>query len=705
MTPSVSSAKHFPGIPATYKGYALRWCWQYLDRDGVTVLGIVARYAKPDGGKDVIPFFQPDGRGGWKSGQANDSRRPLYGLHTLTRGGDVYVVEGERCAAALHSLGLAAVTSCGGCEAAAKADWTPLSGVSRVVILPDHDTPGDHYADAVAGILAALPNPPECCRVDLPNLADKGDVVDWLQARVWGWDGFDLVPLQHGDGLLDEFLEVVQDYSQIVPLATAQPCDNVAATDSPVPLLPEDSPEPFPVDALGEVLGSAARVIHETVQAPLAMCCNSVLAAAALATQPHGDVYITGIGKRPISEFFLTVGESGERKSTVDRWALAAVNDYGAELRRNHLKARQEYVMAMDTYKFVRRQTLAAHKKANKDAVATALREIGPAPAPPATPVLIVSDLTLEGLRDVLDKGCAAVGVFTDEGGTMTGGHAMLPENQLKTLAGLSELWDGKELIIVRKLDGVCVLAGRRVSMHLMMQPAVAAQLLDNPMANGQGFLSRCLCVWPNSTAGSRVFLDKDLNNDARLIPYNERLRDLLQTQPQMRDGAPGELDPNTLTIGSEAHELLVAFYREVEEQVGPDGEYRDIKALANKGMEHAARLAGILTVFEGVDTSVSADTMRRGCDLARFYLQEALRIKGVGRDFAERDQADRLLRSLQRSEDETFSVRDICRNGPGDLRKAALALPPLRLLEEYGHVVKVQDRPIRWRLVRADGA
>jgi putative DNA primase/helicase len=37
---------------------------------------------------------------------------------------------------------------------------------------------------------------------------------------------------------------------------------------------------PYPVKALGDVLGSAATALHETIKAPLTLCCQSVLASA-----------------------------------------------------------------------------------------------------------------------------------------------------------------------------------------------------------------------------------------------------------------------------------------------------------------------------------------------------------------------------------------------------------------------------------------
>jgi hypothetical protein len=63
--------------------------------------------------------------------------------------------------------------------------------------------------------------------------------------------------------------------------------------EPPRPLMREPSPaDPFPVDALGDVLGAAARGIHDRVQAPIAIGAQSVLAAAVLVVQGHADVVL-----------------------------------------------------------------------------------------------------------------------------------------------------------------------------------------------------------------------------------------------------------------------------------------------------------------------------------------------------------------------------------------------------------------------------
>ncbi len=107
----------------------------------------------------------------------------------------ICVVEGEKCADALHSIGLPAVTSIGGSSAARSSDWTPLRGM-RVLILPDIDTtewmsetdaPGTRYARDVEEILTGLG-----CTVRIKYLPVRAgeDAFDFIEAnkrrpRVW----------------------------------------------------------------------------------------------------------------------------------------------------------------------------------------------------------------------------------------------------------------------------------------------------------------------------------------------------------------------------------------------------------------------------------------------------------------------------------------------------------------------------------------
>src|SRR5947209_1910473 len=98
--------------------------------------------------------------------------------------------------------------------------------------------------------------------------------------------------------------------------------------EPPRPLTRESPPaDPFPVDAIGDVLEAAANAIHDRVEAPLAICAHSVFGAATLAVQGHADVVLPiGTGQtRPISGYLITVASSGERKSACDAEAMAPI--------------------------------------------------------------------------------------------------------------------------------------------------------------------------------------------------------------------------------------------------------------------------------------------------------------------------------------------------------------------------------------------
>lgn len=135
--------------------------WVYTDAVGEPV-GLVVRWnlpPDPDDAerkprKDIQPVSKlPEG---WAN-KGMPTPRPLYRLRDLLAtpaGSRVFIVEGEKAADACRAVGLVATTSPHGSNAAAKADWSPLSG-RDVVILPDHDDAGETYADDVARLATA----------------------------------------------------------------------------------------------------------------------------------------------------------------------------------------------------------------------------------------------------------------------------------------------------------------------------------------------------------------------------------------------------------------------------------------------------------------------------------------------------------------------------------------------------------------------
>lgn len=154
--------------------------YDYRDEAGALLFQSV-RFPSTAAGKKDFRQRRPDGAGGW-IWKLDDVRRVLYRLDKLRGKQAVFIVEGEKDADRLWSMGLPATTNSGG---AGKwrddyVDSLQSAGVTRVCVLADNDPPGEAHARQVArschdaGLFVRL--------VCLPGLPAKGDVSDWLDA-------------------------------------------------------------------------------------------------------------------------------------------------------------------------------------------------------------------------------------------------------------------------------------------------------------------------------------------------------------------------------------------------------------------------------------------------------------------------------------------------------------------------------------------
>jgi putative DNA primase/helicase len=180
--PTEEETRHYKALWAAgslLKKFGLNpTCWGYYNAEG-DLVGVILRWDESGGTKVIKPVAKIGDS--WEIG-AMPEPRPLYRLPQIKNEDRVYVTEGEKAADALVSLGLPATTSSGGANAAKQTDWSPLAG-KDVVIFPDNDESGRRYAKKVASLCLKL-NPPARVRiVELPNLPEKGDAFDYVEAR------------------------------------------------------------------------------------------------------------------------------------------------------------------------------------------------------------------------------------------------------------------------------------------------------------------------------------------------------------------------------------------------------------------------------------------------------------------------------------------------------------------------------------------
>lgn len=473
-------------------------------------------------------------------------------------------------------------------------------------------------------------------------------------------------------------------------------CDVFCAWDSPIPLQnPLQNNTSYPTSALGNILGNLVIELSETVQAPLPLIANSVLCAASMVAQAHGNVVLLHGQSVPISLFGITVGESGERKSAIDYYALSPIRDFQKSLSDQQKAEQQRFEIESEAYEISMKH--AKTKKGNRTALAEAMLAVGIAPLKPLDPLILCSDPTAEGIFKQLAGGLPFIGLFSDEGGLFLGGYGMQELTKTATLARLDKLWDGSHFDRVRGGDGVSVLYNRRISLHLMIQPVIAEKLFADDIANGQGFLARCLATYPASTAGTRLFVDRNPSDSPAFKNYYNRLFSLMSTPYPTNANNKQELDPRDIKLSDSARYLLIQFCNLIERELVIDGQYANIRAFANKSTEHATRIAAVLSIVDAtipLDQVVIEDEMiARAIILTKWYLDEWLSIQSVSK-IPEANRLALLLKNWatsdknpHRSASGTALVyrSQLGKNAPNSIRKKQIYEKALATLIDHG--------------------
>ncbi|MEO6092895.1 MAG: YfjI family protein [Novosphingobium sp.] len=442
---------------------------------------------------------------------------------------------------------------------------------------------------------------------------------------------------------------------------------------------------PFPVEALGP-LRSAVEAVQRKTKAPVAIAAQSALAVAALAAQAHANVDTLG-GFRPLSLYCLTIATSGERKSSCDALLMQAMGDFERQESQGFGKVRSAWLIDHAIWK-KREEGILVRIKGGKGDRAE-LEALGPEPAAPPLPDRLVTEPTYEGLTKLFALGQPTLGLFSDEGGQFLGGFAMSQDNKQKTMAAFNDLWMGNPIKRTRQGDGAFTLYGRRLSLHLMVQPGVAYAFLGDPLAGDTGFLPRCLICEPGSTIGTR-FHDPATWDGTPLQKFSDRLADILHTGIAM-DPDTRELKPRLLPLSADARALLIEYSDEVERAQAPGGEFELVKGHASKSAEQAARLAGVLSLWNDTGTQeVPRNAMGWGIALARFYLSEAKRLGNAATVSVAVGKAEALRKwMVSESWGKTWlTLREVVRLGPSRLRESPEALKAVEMLVEHGWLI-----------------
>ncbi len=694
----------------------LRYVWDYRNAQG-EIIGHVARYqgGKTKEGriaKEIIPFFKRNGDG-FDMGGAIEPR-PLFGLDVLAQADPsraVFICEGEKCAAALQSMGLVAITSQGGSNAAAKADWKPLEGRGRVFILPDKDEAGEHYAQAVCAILAGFSTPPTVKIVRLPDLPVAGDGADWIAAQVkdafLDWDEFAPLPATGMDikSLVAEFQKVVKAHSTPVPddwkaTASGQATDWQAPVSLTTATLPQWPDDVFPAEVQQFVSGLA-----ESTETPLELPALLVLASIAAAAQGKYRVRVKHDYFEPVNIWTCAALPPATRKTAVQNAATAPLTAWEKvqrEIAEPLIKAAEsENTTIAEQVKELRKIA----KKAEGSEFARFKKEIAELeagmPEIPTMPQVWAQDVTPEHLGTIMGRNNERMAVLSDEAGIfdIIGGRY---SNGVANLDLFLQGHAGSPVKVDRGSRPSIFMQAPTLTMGLSPQPEVLRGLTDNPSFRGRGLLARFLYALPASNLGYRKLDTRPLLDDYKLR-YEGILTAMLNHE--MASNTEGEPVAHILKMSRDAQQAWQAFAHKIEAGMREGGTYAHITDWAGKFPGAMARVAALLHItryaFENASVyEIHLMDMNAALRMADVLGIHALAVFDLmGADPA-LDGARHVLRWIEREGKTEFSFRD-CHYAHKTRYKRTDELEPVIevLIERHyirPRVVKVAHRPSR---------
>lgn len=408
----------------------------------------------------------------------------------------------------------------------------------------------------------------------------------------------------------------------------------------------------YPITALGP-LAAACEEMASAGQVQPAIAGQSLLGSASLLTQGLFDVE-TLAGRRPLSLYLLTLGDSGDGKSTAQGVALAPVTSW----QREQAKAYAEALRERD------------HKRPKKEE---------DRPAAPASPFRLVGDATVEGLRRDLDGGVCSQGVFTDEAAAILAGYGMSPDQRSKTASVFSKLWDSGHLSVSRATAPRVERNGRRVALHWLIQPMAASEVVGDPLLSALGFWPRFLAAWPGEQPPRKAlpFRPETLPG---IGAYWHRCAELLTMH--LPDDAG---DNPVLPLSADAGALLQPAFERFEQEARR-GELRIVKPFGLRAAEQACRVAGVLSAFAG-DKVVTAGSLRGALALVAYSMKTWKAIIEGGASDQRVPHALRLYEWLTRRPGWRESLAVIVNAGPPSLRSKDKRNAALTVLEAAGLV------------------
>lgn len=367
---------------------------------------------------------------------------------------------------------------------------------------------------------------------------------------------------------------------------------------------------------LPEKLDLVANEIARVTQAPYALIVSILVPGIATTVQHVCRVLRKQDLDGPVGLFVITVCDSGERKSAVQKMVFKPHTElqrlWDEQAAQGVAAHKVEHRMWREKVSVLRYATKRAYRTGEPtDEIDQKLRTtLETEPKPSLARKLIYADTTIEALLEGLHIRGKSAAMVHDE-------FAQFCEGPMsRQLGALNALWSGSDWPVDRKTSEGFVLHGTSITCLFQAQPSVLDRFLRKrgEQALGNGFFARVLLCAPPSTQGSR-FEYGYLADSSTLNWFYDRCKTRLE-----------RTEPRLLSFSPSAQVEWNEVANHYESQMNPGGQFFAAKDFASKAPENIARIAAVFHAFLVDDTDeISSENLRCAINLVDYYANQYL--------------------------------------------------------------------------------
>ncbi|QLQ96879.1 YfjI family protein [Providencia alcalifaciens] len=379
----------------------------------------------------------------------------------------------------------------------------------------------------------------------------------------------------------------------------------------------------FPIDALPNIIKDAINEVHKNTQAPVSLIAMSALGAISLACQNQIDVVRYNNVNGPVSLFLMTLAESGERKSTVDKLFMKPIYQMEEEFNQRHKSEMVTYHQDKSIFELKKKSLSKSidveYRKGNdtSDIEAQFKELLNSEPKEPIKYKFCFNDATPAAIKDCLSKGWNSIGLMSDEAGVVFEGRA------LNELGFINKMWDGNPFSVSRKSEEDQYIQDARMTLSLMVQPSIFKEFIQKKgdKVKDIGFLARCLISQPVSTQGQRLIKDTTVFSE-HLNQFHVRLKELLDESISNYNQHKTQLH-----FSPEAEHIWISYYNLIEPGLKESGHLFHHKEFGAKIAENIARISALIHYFSYNNNIISVKSLESASKIQEWFYYEQMRL------------------------------------------------------------------------------